>query len=54
VHGQEVNGSTVFAVTHFSPSQINALSCVLNCDVYFIFADNTDNICVLAWKFGER
>ena len=29
---------------HSFLSQINALRCVLNCDFYFIFADNADNI----------
>jgi len=39
---------------HSFLSQINALRCVLNCDFYFIFADNADNIEVFVWKFEAR
>jgi len=39
-HGVEFNSTR--------PSQINVLHRVLNCYLYFIFTDDTDNVCGLA------
>jgi hypothetical protein len=50
VAGQEVNGSNPFAPTIFSPLKSMRYTAFSTATSTF-FADNTDNICGLAWIF---